>query len=98
MALLPFFKTGESVLILGLLPPTKREDLFFGKHLCSVDLWWLSLFSLLWGNGPKWLFGRKRLPTPALSHITYSNRGLLSSFQTKTFSLNPVLQIDTIIV
>ena len=33
-----------------------------------------------------------------LSHITYCNRRLLSSFQTKTFPLNPLLQIDAIIV
>ena len=34
----------------------------------------------------------------ALSHITYCNRCLLSYFQTKTFLLNPLLQIDAIIV
>ena len=33
-----------------------------------------------------------------LSHITYCNRFLLSSFPTKTFPLNPVLQIDAVIV
>ena len=32
-----------------------------------------------------------------LSHITYCDQCLLSSFQTKTFPLNPVLQIDAII-
>ena len=33
-----------------------------------------------------------------LSHTTYCNRRLFSSFQTKTFPFNPMLQIDTIIV
>ena len=33
-----------------------------------------------------------------LSHITYSNRRLLSSFQTKAAPLSPALQIDAIVV
>ena len=39
-----------------------------------------------------------RLGTPDLSHRTYYNRRLLSSFKTKTFPLISLLQIDTIIV
>ena len=34
----------------------------------------------------------------ALSHTTYCNRRLFSSFQTKAFPPNPVLQIDAIVV
>ena len=34
----------------------------------------------------------------ALNHMTYFNRRLLSSFQTKTFPLNLVLLIDASIV
>ena len=34
----------------------------------------------------------------SLSHTTYCNRRLLSSFQTKTFPLNQVLKIDAIVV
>ena len=33
-----------------------------------------------------------------LSHITYRNRRLLSTFSTKTIPPNPLLQIDAIIV
>ena len=40
----------------------------------------------------------KRGPTFPLSHIIYGNKRLLRSFQTKTFPLNPVSQIDAIIV
>ena len=40
----------------------------------------------------------KRCLPFALSHITYCNRRTLITFRTKTFSLNPVLQIDAIIV
>ena len=32
------------------------------------------------------------------SHMTYCNKRVLSSFQTKTLPLNPVLQTDAIIV
>ena len=41
---------------------------------------------------------RKEIMPFPLSHIIYCNRRLLSSIQTKTFPLNPVLQIDAIIV
>ena len=35
---------------------------------------------------------------PPQNYITYSNKRFLSYFQEKTFSLDPVLQIDIIVI
>ena len=40
---------------------------------------------------------RKKGRAFPLSHITYCNRCLLSSFRTKAFPLNPVSRIDAIV-
>ena len=50
------------------------------------------------GYAPKFGHGMKKGHILPLSFITNCNRRLLSSIQTKIFPLNPVLQIDAIIV
>ena len=50
-----------------------------------------ALFAVIW----PW---REKGPCFLQSHIICSSRHLLSTFQPKTFPLNPILQVDAIIV
>ena len=69
------------------------------KNICISQVWpvmpkFIRNFRIVSRGALKGSMGRE-FDTPG---ITYCNRRLLSSFQTKTFPLNPVLQTDAIIV
>ena len=59
------------MLILGLLPPIRSEDLFLWGELTCVQQ---TYGGFLFWNKPKWLFGRKRLPSPEFfGHMIKNN-------------------------